>query len=50
MFVPSRGELALVAFIFLLVWSAGALPKLGAHLGEILARRRAGHRGRDEGR
>jgi Sec-independent protein translocase protein TatA len=49
MFVPSRGELAIVAFIFLLVWGAGALPKIGAQLGEIVARRRASQRARDEG-
>jgi Sec-independent protein translocase protein TatA len=49
MFVPSRGELAIVAFIFFLVWGAGALPKLGAQIGEALARRRARTRARDEG-
>ena len=50
MFVPTRGELAIVAFIFLLVWGAGVLPKLGAQFAEIVARRRGSHRGGDEGR
>jgi hypothetical protein len=34
MFEVSRGELVLVAFIFLLVWSVGALPRVGERLGE----------------
>ncbi|MCL2449416.1 MAG: hypothetical protein FWD17_10750 [Polyangiaceae bacterium] len=49
MFVPTRGELAFVAFIFVLVWGAGALPKLGGQLGEWVARRRATRRARGEG-
>jgi Sec-independent protein translocase protein TatA len=40
MFALSRGELAIVAFIFALVWGAGALPRLGERLGGRLARRR----------
>jgi hypothetical protein len=48
MFVPTRGEVAIVAFIFFLVWSAGALPTRGAQLGELLARWRASRRARDE--
>jgi Sec-independent protein translocase protein TatA len=29
----SRGEIALVVFVFALVWAAGALPRLGDRLG-----------------
>ncbi|MGD0675971.1 MAG: twin-arginine translocase TatA/TatE family subunit [Polyangiaceae bacterium] len=38
----SRGELAIVLFIFVLVWGAGVLPKVGAALGERMARGRSG--------
>jgi len=48
MFGATRGELLLVAFIFALVWSAGALPRLGESLGKKLASR-AGGPGRRDG-
>jgi Sec-independent protein translocase protein TatA len=41
MFALSAGELTMVAFIFVLIWGAGALPRLG----ESLAARRAARRG-----
>jgi hypothetical protein len=40
MFALSRGELAIVLFIFALVWSSGFLPRLGEKLGERLADKR----------
>jgi Sec-independent protein translocase protein TatA len=36
----SRGEIALVVFVFALVWSAGALPRLGDRLGAFWDGRR----------
>ena len=48
MFALSRGEAALVLFIFALVWAAGALPRAGAHLGARWAARRV-RRTRQEG-
>jgi hypothetical protein len=45
MFAVSRGEVFLVAFIFVLVWSAGALPRLGERLGERFAAKRKGDGG-----
>jgi hypothetical protein len=41
MFALSRGELAMVLFIFLLIWSSGFLPRLGEKLGERFADDRA---------
>jgi hypothetical protein len=38
MFSLTRGELAMVAFLFVLVWGAGLLPRLGEWLGERWAR------------
>lgn len=32
MFALTRGELAMVLFIFALVWGAGVLPRLGERL------------------
>ena len=40
MFALSGGEIAIVAFIFALVWGAGVLPRLGERLGERYAGRR----------
>jgi hypothetical protein len=31
----SRGEVALVVFVFALVWAAGALPRFGDRLGAL---------------
>jgi Sec-independent protein translocase protein TatA len=39
MFALSGGEVALVAFLFALVWGAGLLPRLGERLGERFAKR-----------
>jgi Sec-independent protein translocase protein TatA len=47
MFAWSRGEMALVLFIFALVWGAGQLPRLGECLGARFAMKRA--RGRRDG-
>ena len=44
MFGLTGGEIALVAFLFALVWGAGLLPRLGERLGERFAKR-----GRDPG-
>jgi hypothetical protein len=41
MFALSAGELTMVAFIFVLIWSAGVLPRLG----ERLAMRQVARRG-----
>jgi Sec-independent protein translocase protein TatA len=41
MFALSHGELAIVVFIFALVWGAQALPRFAARLGELTARHRA---------
>jgi hypothetical protein len=38
MFSLTRGELAMVAFLFALVWGAGLLPRFGEWLGERWAR------------
>jgi Sec-independent protein translocase protein TatA len=40
MFALTRGEFLLAAFIFALVWGAGALPRLGQRLGARLAAQR----------
>jgi hypothetical protein len=39
MFALSHGELAVVLFLFALVWGAGLLPRLGERLGARLLRR-----------
>jgi Sec-independent protein translocase protein TatA len=39
MFAMTHGELAIVLFIFALVWGAVLLPRLGEHLGPLLAGR-----------
>jgi len=36
------GEVAIVAFVFALVWGAGLLPRLGERLGERFAKRGRG--------
>jgi Sec-independent protein translocase protein TatA len=45
MFAVSRGELVVVAFIFALVWGAGALPRVGERVGERFRGRRGGDGG-----
>ena len=40
MFALTHGELAMVLFLFALVWGAGLLPRLGECLGARLARSR----------
>jgi Sec-independent protein translocase protein TatA len=45
MFGMTSGEVALVAFLFALVWGAGWLPRLGERLGERFARRGRGPAG-----
>jgi hypothetical protein len=37
----TRGELAMVTFIFALTWVSGVLPQIGERLGVRYARRRA---------
>jgi Sec-independent protein translocase protein TatA len=39
MFATTRGELAIVVFIFVLVWGAVLLPRLGERVAEGLSRR-----------
>jgi Sec-independent protein translocase protein TatA len=39
MFALTGGELAMVVFIFALVWGAGALPRFGARVAERLVTR-----------
>lgn len=39
MFALTGGELAMVSFLFALVWGAGLLPRLGERLGEWLLER-----------
>jgi Sec-independent protein translocase protein TatA len=39
MFALSHGELAICVFIFLLVWGAGVLPKVGERVSVWLARK-----------
>jgi hypothetical protein len=39
MFALTGGELAMVTFIFALVWGAGLLPRLGERIGERYAKR-----------
>jgi len=41
MFALSHGELAIVIFIFALVWGAQALPRFAARIGEMTARNEA---------
>jgi Sec-independent protein translocase protein TatA len=40
MFAVSRGELAIVLFIFTLVWGAAVLPRLGERIALLTLRRR----------
>jgi hypothetical protein len=40
MFALTHGELAMVLFLFALVWGAGLLPRLGGRLGVRFARAR----------
>jgi len=40
MFGLTRGELAMVVFLFALVWGAGLLPRLAEHIGTRFARPR----------
>jgi hypothetical protein len=46
-FALTPGEYAMVAFLFVLVWGAGLLPRLGEWLGARYAR--AGARGSRDG-
>jgi Sec-independent protein translocase protein TatA len=39
MFALTGGEVAIVAFLFALIWGAGLLPRLGERLGERFAKR-----------
>jgi Sec-independent protein translocase protein TatA len=39
MFGLTRGEVALIVFLFALVWGAGVLPRIGERLGERFAKR-----------
>jgi Sec-independent protein translocase protein TatA len=39
MFATTRGELAIVVFLFILVWGAVLLPRVGERVGEALLRR-----------
>lgn len=41
MFALTRGELAMVLFIFALVWGAGVLPKMGERLATRFAREKS---------
>jgi hypothetical protein len=41
MFGLSRGEAAMIAFIFALTWLSGVLPRIGEGLGIRYARKRA---------
>jgi Sec-independent protein translocase protein TatA len=41
MFALTHGELAMVLFLFALVWGAGLLPRLGERLGSSFAKARA---------
>jgi Sec-independent protein translocase protein TatA len=49
MFALTGGELAMVSFLFALVWGAGLLPRLGERLGERL-RERGGASGPERGK
>jgi Sec-independent protein translocase protein TatA len=40
MFGMTGGEIAIVLFIFALVWGAGVLPRLGEYLGDQAAAKR----------
>jgi|GEM_PF-2568017 len=44
MFALTRGELAMVVFLFALIWGAGLLPRWGERLGARLALRARGRR------
>jgi Sec-independent protein translocase protein TatA len=44
MFALTRGELAMVMFVFALVWGAGLLPRWGERVAARLARRARGRR------
>jgi Sec-independent protein translocase protein TatA len=43
----SAGEMAIVAFIFLLVWGAGVAPRAGEKLAALYADRRRAARSRE---
>lgn len=46
MFELTRGELAVVVFLFALVWGAVLLPRLGGRLGELWFTRERARRDR----
>jgi Sec-independent protein translocase protein TatA len=46
MFALTHGELAMVLFLFALVWGAGLLPRLAARIGVRLAKSRVARNGR----
>jgi Sec-independent protein translocase protein TatA len=49
MFALTGGELAMVLFLFALVWGAGLLPRLGERLGERFGSRPGQGRGSGDG-
>lgn len=49
MFALTGGELAMVLFLFALIWGAGLLPRLGERLGERFASRSGPERGSRDG-
>jgi|HubBroStandDraft_1064217.scaffolds.fasta_scaffold444504_2 hypothetical protein len=49
MFALTGGELAMVSFLFALVWGAGLLPRLGERLGERFGGAPGPGRGKSDG-
>jgi hypothetical protein len=49
MFALTGGELAMVSFLFALVWGAGLLPRLGERLGERFGSASTQGRGSSDG-
>jgi hypothetical protein len=49
MFALTRGELAMVLFIFAIIWCSGALPRFGERMGVRLAKQRSKRGQRDGG-
>ncbi|MGO9838410.1 MAG: hypothetical protein ACLP1X_29875 [Polyangiaceae bacterium] len=49
MFALSRGELAMVLFIFAIIWCSGVLPRFGERMGVRLSKQRSKQGQRDRG-